>query len=152
MSTELAWVPSPKQRRAAHALADPRNLNNTVVAEKAGVTRITLSKYLKDPDFCSYVHELLPQFTDDMMIEAWKVLYQKAIVDQDTESLKLFFRLKKQLGEKVSFNFNQQNIYNYEQQLLASDRPVATHIPTGGRRALRIEAEDVDVEELEELF
>lgn len=144
---KIAWVPTPDQKRAAHALADPRATNYIQICAKAGVSRARIKKFMKDPDFCAYVHDLLPQFTDTLLFEAWKLIYKKIVVDEDLEAVKVLLRVKKQLGERISVQFNQQNIFQYEQML--EQAPTATRRELATNTFLLKEGRDYGEEEEE---
>jgi hypothetical protein len=141
---------SSKQRRAAFALANPRigpDLKD--VAKHARISRAALTRYMRDTEFCSFVRSILPEFTDNMVMEAWKVLYKKAILEEDKDCLKLFFLLKKELSTITSVNIS-QTILTYEQHLMENPVLGTEHIPA--RRLVDAEAEELPGEEDEGAF
>ena len=114
------WQPTLNQIRAAQALVDPAiGSDFKDVAKAANISRVTLSLYLKDQQFCALVHELLPQHTDNLLFLAWKVIYEKIVEEKDLEACKLLFRLKKQIADVTNINVTSTTL-KFEQYLMDS--------------------------------
>lgn len=79
---------------AAELLANP-DFSGTKedIAREAGVTRQTLYRWLRNPDFVSLVNSLVLQYADAELAMVWKSLC-KRIQDGDMQAIRLYFELR----------------------------------------------------------
>lgn len=87
---------------AAELLANP-DFSGTKedIAREAGVTRQTLYRWLRNPDFVSLVNSLVLQYADAELAMVWKSLC-KRIQDGDMQAIRLYFELRERgLNQKV---------------------------------------------------
>lgn len=79
---------------AAELLANP-DFSGTKedIAREAGVTRQTLYRWLRNPDFVALVNRLVSQYADAELAMVWKALCRK-IQDGDMQAIRLYFELR----------------------------------------------------------
>ena len=79
---------------AAELLANP-DFSGTKedIAREAGVTRQTLYRWLRNPDFVALVNSLVSQYADAELAMVWKALCRK-IQDGDMQAIRLYFELR----------------------------------------------------------
>lgn len=87
-------IVDPRMIIAAELLANP-DFSGTKedVAREAGVTRQTLYRWLRNPDFVELVNSLVTQYANAELAMVWKSLC-KRIQDGDTRAIKLYFDLR----------------------------------------------------------
>lgn len=87
-------IVDPRMVIAAELLANP-DFSGTKedVAREAGVTRQTLYRWLRNPDFVALVNSLVMQYADAELAMVWKSLC-KRIQDGDMQAIKLYFDLR----------------------------------------------------------
>lgn len=94
------WNPTDEQVRMAQILADPSEQGTiTEKCEKAGVSRSTFYRWMRDPNFVEYVNSLIDEYTDAELSRVWAALTRKAI-EGDIQAIKLFFEMKGKYKEK----------------------------------------------------
>jgi Helix-turn-helix of insertion element transposase len=94
------WNPTDEQARMAQILADPSEQGTiTEKCEKAGVSRSTFYRWMRDPNFVEYVNSLIDEYTDAELARVWAALTRKAI-EGDIQAIKLFFEMKGKYKEK----------------------------------------------------
>lgn len=79
---------------AAELLANP-DFSGTKedIAREAGVTRQTLYRWLRNPDFVSLVNSLVSQYADAELAMVWKSLCRR-IQSGDMQAIRLYFELR----------------------------------------------------------
>lgn len=87
-------IVDPRMIIAAELLANP-DFSGTKedVAREAGVTRQTLYRWLRNPDFVELVNSLVTQYANAELAMVWKSLC-KRIQDGDMQAIKLYFELR----------------------------------------------------------
>lgn len=110
---------SKKQREVAEMLANPDvDGTKTAISENVGVSRTTLYKWLKDPEFIKYVDSLIDSYTDAELSTVWKALIRRCICG-DTQAIKLYFELKGKYKQQIEHSGAEDFVFNI---LPASER------------------------------
>lgn len=106
---------SDDQIRMAHILADPSE-KGTIEnkCQKAGVSRATFYRWMKDRQFVQYVNSLIDTYTDTQLAEVWRALINLA-KKGDLAAIRMFFEMKGKYVEKKSIEANVN--HSYEDQL-----------------------------------
>lgn len=100
---------SKKQREAAEMLADPDfKGNSTKIINSLGVPRTTFYRWLKNPEFISYVNELIDLYTDSELGTVWKALIRRCVIG-DVRAIKLYFELKGKYKQQVEHSDTREN-------------------------------------------
>lgn len=93
-----------KQRDTAEMLADPEfSGNKTELLKKAGVSRSTLYRWLKDSEFVNYVNELIDLYADGELGAVWKALINRCKAG-DVQAIKLYFEIKGKYRQRIEHN------------------------------------------------
>lgn len=81
--------------KLCNMLADPeyRMLTKTSLAEKLGISRPTLYKYLERKDVQDYTRKLVDYYTDGELANVWKSLIRQC-KRGDTRAIKLYYEMK----------------------------------------------------------
>lgn len=108
---------------AAECLANP-DFKGTKqdIADRAGVTRMTLYRWLRNPEFIAIVNRLVSQYADAELGMVWKALSRKC-QQGDIQAIKLYFELRKQkemkseknAEDKIELNINIDYGGDYEE-------------------------------------
>lgn len=87
-------VIDPRMAIAAELLANP-DFSGTKedIAREVGVTRQTLYRWLRNPDFVALVNNLVSQYADAELAMVWKSLC-KRIQNGDMQAIRLYFELR----------------------------------------------------------
>lgn len=87
-------VIDPRMAIAAELLANP-DFSGTKedIAREAGVTRQTLYRWLRNPDFVALVNSLVSQYADAEFAMVWKSLCRR-IQGGDMQAIRLYFELR----------------------------------------------------------
>ncbi|MGN0592024.1 MAG: phBC6A51 family helix-turn-helix protein [Ruminococcus sp.] len=87
---------------AAELLANP-DFSGTKedIAREAGVSRATLYRWLRNPDFVALVNSLVTQYADAELAMVWKALC-KRIQAGDMQAIRLYFELRERGAQKES--------------------------------------------------
>lgn len=87
-------VIDPRMAIAAELLANP-DFSGTKedIAREAGVTRQTLYRWLRNPDFVALVNSLVSQYADAELAMVWKSLCRR-IQGGDMQAIRLYFELR----------------------------------------------------------
>lgn len=90
-----------KKGKAAEMLTDPDYTGSiTQLCQDVGVARSTFYKWMKEPDYLSYLQERIDRFTDCELSAVWKALIAKC-KSGDVQAIKLYFELKGKYSLKV---------------------------------------------------
>lgn len=101
-----------KQREAAEMLANPDiSVNKSEIAERVGVGRSTLYRWLKDSKFIKYVDSLIDSYTDAELGTVWKALIKRC-AEGDTQAIKLYFELKGKYKQQIEHAGTEDFIFN----------------------------------------
>lgn len=86
---------------AAELLANP-DFSGTKedIAREAGVSRATLYRWLRNPDFVALVNNLVSQYADAELAMVWKALC-KRIQAGDMQAIRLYFELRERGAQKT---------------------------------------------------
>lgn len=108
-----------KQREAAEMLANPDIVCTKIqLCEDVGVSRTTFYKWLKKPEFISYVNSLIDTYTDAELGVVWKALIYRCTIG-DVQAIKLYFELKGKYKQQIEHSGTTDFVFNI---LPASER------------------------------
>jgi AcrR family transcriptional regulator len=94
------FTPTDEQMKMAQLLADPSESRTiSEKCKKAGVSRTTFYRWMKDKKFVEYLNSLIDEYTDAELSRVWAALTRKA-VEGDIQAIKLFFEMKGKYKEK----------------------------------------------------
>ena len=87
---------------AAELLANP-DFSGTKeeIAREAGVSRTTLYRWLRNPDFVALVNQLVAQYADAELAMVWKSLC-KQIQAGNLQAIRLYFELRERSKQTAS--------------------------------------------------
>ena len=99
---------------AAELLANP-DFSGTKeeIAREAGVSRTTLYRWLRNPDFVALVNQLVAQYADAELAMVWKSLC-KQIQAGNLQAIRLYFELRERGKQTASNQLQDQTSKLYE--------------------------------------
>lgn len=99
---------------AAELLANP-DFSGTKeeIAREAGVSRATLYRWLRNPDFVALVNQLVAQYADAELAMVWKSLC-KQIQAGNLQAIRLYFELRERSKQTASNQLQDQTSKLYE--------------------------------------
>lgn len=99
---------------AAELLANP-DFSGTKeeIAREAGVSRATLYRWLRNPDFVALVNQLVAQYADAELAMVWKSLC-KQIKAGNLQAIRLYFELRERSKQTASNQLQDQTSKLYE--------------------------------------
>lgn len=99
---------------AAELLANP-DFSGTKeeIAREAGVSRATLYRWLRNPDFVALVNQLVAQYADAELAMVWKSLC-KQIQAGNLQAIRLYFELRERGKQTASNQLQDQTSKLYE--------------------------------------
>lgn len=99
---------------AAELLANP-DFSGTKeeIAREAGVSRTTLYRWLRNPDFVALVNQLVAQYADAELAMVWKSLC-KQIKAGNLQAIRLYFELRERGKQTASNQLQDQTSKLYE--------------------------------------
>lgn len=99
---------------AAELLANP-DFSGTKeeIAREAGVSRATLYRWLRNPDFVALVNQLVAQYADAELAMVWKSLC-KQIKAGNLQAIRLYFELRERGKQTASNQLQDQTSKLYE--------------------------------------
>ena len=99
---------------AAELLANP-DFSGTKeeIARETGVSRATLYRWLRNPDFVALVNQLVAQYADAELAMVWKSLC-KQIQAGNLQAIRLYFELRERGKQTASNQLQDQTSKLYE--------------------------------------
>ncbi len=99
---------------AAELLANP-DFSGTKeeIAREAGVSRATLYRWLRNPDFVALVNQLVAQYADAELAMVWKSLC-KQIKAGNLQAIRLYFELRERGKQTAANQLQDQTSKLYE--------------------------------------
>lgn len=99
---------------AAELLANP-DFSGTKeeIAREAGVSRATLYRWLRNPDFVALVNQLVAQYADAELAMVWKSLC-KQIQAGNLQAIRLYFELRERSKQTAANQLQDQTSKLYE--------------------------------------
>lgn len=96
---------------AAELLANP-DFSGTKeeIAREAGVSRTTLYRWLRNPDFVALVNQLVAQYADAELAMVWKSLC-KQIQAGNLQAIRLYFELRERGKQTASNQLQTSKLY-----------------------------------------
>ncbi len=83
------------------------------IAREAGVSRTTLYRWLRNPDFVALVNQLVAQYADAELAMVWKSLC-KQIQAGNLQAIRLYFELRERGKQTASNQLQDQTSKLYE--------------------------------------
>lgn len=83
------------------------------IAREAGVSRATLYRWLRNPDFVALVNQLVAQYADAELAMVWKSLC-KQIQAGNLQAIRLYFELRERSKQTASNQLQDQTSKLYE--------------------------------------
>lgn len=106
---------------AAELLANP-DFSGTKeeIAREAGVSRTTLYRWLRNPDFVALVNQLVAQYADAELAMVWKSLC-KQIQAGNLQAIRLYFELRERSKQTASNQLQDDQTSKLYETLEADD-------------------------------